>query len=99
LPNECIESDSELTDLLGPCARHFVQLAALFQGKRLPLGQVELDGNSVELITHRARDELKVSCVHSRGDAFRVGCMNSIDCKNLSLNLDISLYYSGLAEV
>ena len=66
LPNECIESDSERTDLLGPCARHFVQLAALFQGKRLPLGQVELDGNSVELVTHRARDELKVSWVHSR---------------------------------
>jgi hypothetical protein len=66
LPNEYLESDSERTDLLGPCARHFVQLAALFQGKRLPLGQVELDGNSVELVTHRARDELKVSWVHSR---------------------------------
>ena len=82
MPNECLESDSERTDLLGLCARYFVQLAALFQGKRLPLGQVELDGNSVELITHRARDEPKVSCVHSRGDALRVGCMSSIGCKS-----------------
>ena len=56
-----------------------------FEGKRLPLGQVELDGNSVEFVTHRARDELKVSCVHSRGDAFRVRCMNSIGCKSSQL--------------
>jgi len=65
LPNERVEPVPKLGDLLGPRARQLVQLSALFQSERLPLGQVDLDRGPVKLVTHHTRDECQIGCVHA----------------------------------